>query len=86
MKDWYGLIPLPGVRWWSAAQCPHRLVRRRCESGYCRWVRDGGWNWPLWDHARAWRNTDGALVISLEPWGSPFDIAGSFADLEEAES
>jgi hypothetical protein len=86
MKQWYGLTPAHGDNWDGWAECPHRLVKQRCESstsgGYCRWVREGDWHRLPWDHARAWRNSDGELVITLEPWGNPFDIADTFAALK----
>lgn len=80
MLEWYGLTPVRGSAWYSWADCPCRLVSKRCGNECSPWtVRDGYSG--IWDHARAWRNADGELVITMEPWGSPYDAAYVFARL-----
>lgn len=78
MADWYGLTPLTGWHWWTGAACPHRAVSRRCP----------GWPTcqplPLWDHPRAWRDSDGIKTVTLEPWGNPFRTIEAYFDLTEA--
>lgn len=83
MRDWYGLRPVAGDGW--MAYCPHRLIGKRC-NGYNRY---GGppcvWmtlNRPVvWDHARAWRDRAGVMVITLEPYGSPRQLGELERDL-----
>jgi len=74
MRDWYGLTPMTGHSWRYGAQCPHHVVGRRCELHY---------NLPaIWDHPRAWRDSDGIKVVTLEPWGNPFASVEEYARLE----
>ncbi|MCB1257809.1 MAG: hypothetical protein KDB26_11925 [Microthrixaceae bacterium] len=75
MREWYGLKPVSGHAWYTWALCPHRLVGMKCESqrgayGRCPIYYSHGY--PAYDHPRAWRDGDGNLVITLEPWGNPF--------------
>lgn len=84
MLEWYGLTPARGLAWLTWAWCPHRLAGRRCSGDRC--TDDGGrprtWRdrfQPIWDHARAWRTADGELVLTLEPYGNPFDVAPEYA-------
>jgi len=93
--EWYGLTPVRGMNWCYWAYCPHWIIGKRCptlqrrtgdyiyhDKHHCRntWRHDH--NPLLWDHARAWRNAAGELVITLEPWGNPYDYAPSFHALE----
>ncbi|MBS4103885.1 hypothetical protein [Tsukamurella paurometabola] len=79
MDEWYGLKPVRGDNWLLWAACPHRLIGKRCRCGGLPWQTTYS---DVWDHARAWRNGDGTLVITLEPWGNPFDQTAQFVDLE----
>jgi len=84
MREWYGLTPARGLNWYYWADCPHRIVGMRCPSAFGpdhrvdKDYRCHRWHWDhnelLWDHARAWRNADGELVITLEPYGNPYDM------------
>lgn len=81
MFEWYGLLPLDGDKWSTWAYCPHAVGlwkgQRRpaaCRENKCKWpIR-----YPLWDHTRAWRNSDGRVVITAEPYGNPFDSAEDY--------
>lgn len=91
MFDWYGLRPLRDYGWLRSAHCPRRLAapegthRTGCPD-ICDWKERvlGGSGYPLWDHARAWRNPDNDLVITLEPYGNPFDLVEDFTHLKAA--
>lgn len=84
MREWYELTPVRGTAWWEWARCPHRLAGVRCPTRdpmNCALVvpyRMCG----IWDHGRAWRDVRGDLVVTLEPWGNPFDRTDEFAELE----
>ena len=79
MPDWYGLPPLRGDGWIWGARCPHQIVGKRCPSD----GMDCGGRLlsRLWDHARAWRDSDGIKVVTLEPWGNPFTSGAEYEKL-----
>lgn len=90
MHDWYGLTPVRGAGWVNWGMCPHKIVGKRCRDQWgkptsdhyqCEWAirRD---YWPAWDHPRAWRNVEGEVVLTSEPWGNPLDFHPMFAALE----
>ena len=76
MTQWYGLTPMTGPSWRRGARCPHHVIGKRCTEHRCVPTR------TLWDHARAWRDTDGIKVITLEPWGDPFQSADDYQTLQ----
>ena len=71
--EWYGLTPMPADKWTSGARHPAQVVGKR--------VPVGDRSLRLWDHARAWRDSDGVKVVTLEPWGSPFERGPEFEEL-----
>ena len=78
MREWYGLTPCRGDAWETWARCPHHVGSGRCPRNCREWESS---HRPLWDHARAWRDLDGNVVITLEPWGDPFHEAEAYARL-----
>lgn len=82
MFEWYGLTPRRGATWWTWA-CPHRLVgSRRCPyQCFGQWPGNHGVGLTFWDHARAWYDSAGSPVITLEPYGDPFHEGGAYARL-----
>jgi hypothetical protein len=82
MLAWHGLTPAPGRDWPGKAACAHWLTRK----GH-RGMRENCSPWwarvTLWDHARAWLDTDGNRVITLEPYCAPGSehFAESLAEL-----
>lgn len=89
MREWYGLTPARASAYWLWSACPHRLVGKRCTSRDAELCElsmpfrevQGGY---LWDHDRAWRNSRGELVYTLEPYGNPFHHADEFREMEAA--
>lgn len=80
MRQWYGLTPAR-KNWSLGANCPHRLVGRRCGVASCHWSYTKFS--PVWDHARLW-TYEGELVLTLEPYGNPWNMANKFDDLERS--
>ena len=76
MTQWYGLTPLTGHHWRNGAKCPHHAANKQCRDPDCY-----GSTSTLWDHARAWRDTDHTKVITLEPWGNPFTSTPEYQKL-----
>jgi hypothetical protein len=79
MWDWYGLKPESDDGWRRGAWDLEWLAEPSCE------LPEIGVHYPspVWDHARAWRDRDGEKVVTLEPYGNPFETHSSamFADL-----
>ncbi|TXI55919.1 hypothetical protein [Mycolicibacter arupensis] len=80
MLEWYGLTSVRGSAWYQWAYCPCRLSGKRCVRECMSWKLRPSIR-GIWDHARAWRNADGDLVFTTEPWGNPFDTTDEFASL-----
>jgi hypothetical protein len=67
--EWFGLTPLRGRAWRERAWCAHYVAGVRC-TDECN-IQEHV-DMVLWDHARAWRDRSGRVVVTLEPWGNPF--------------
>lgn len=73
MREWYGLVPCRGYAWHDWAMCPHRVGNGRCPENCAEWrSKHMSGCRAVWDHERAWRDVNGLVVITLEPYGDPF--------------
>jgi hypothetical protein len=86
MRQWYGLRAVKGWNWREYAYCPHWLIGKRCPErlGHelCSFKHVRAFEYPVWDHARAWRDEDGCRVVTLEPFSNPFDQVNDFEHLQ----
>lgn len=82
MGEWYGLKPVPGDGWLRGSWSLDWVAKRRCALPDCG-DSDLHELAPVWDHTRAWRDRDGEKVLTLEPYGNPFETypAAQFASL-----
>lgn len=85
MREWYMLDTkdtcVSECR--QKAQCEHWLATGEAhENGVCLSSRTWLYG-SLWDHARAWQHVaTGERVLTLEPYGNPFDQHDEFVKLK----
>ena len=87
MKEWYGFTPAEDGDWIDLAVCPCAVLTGEPHEHWtdCDWDESDYREFPgVWRHARAWHNSDGDLVITLEPYGSPLVSADKINRLETA--
>lgn len=84
MLEWYGLTPVRDAEGeYPRPVCPHLLVDEKAHEDsllVCPLLDTDFW--PVSDHARLWKNEAGERVLTLEPWGNPFEMVDEFAALE----
>jgi hypothetical protein len=85
MLEWYGLTPVRDEAGeYLRRMCPHILVDENAHSDMailtCPLLDTDFW--PVSDHPRLWTNEAGERVLTLEPWGNPFEMVDEFAALE----
>jgi len=85
MLEWFGLTPVRDAEGeYLRSVCPHHLIDENAHSDNlleCP-LNDSDF-WPVIDHARLWTNEAGERVLTVEPWGNPFDMVVKFAALEK---
>ncbi len=87
MLEWYGLTPVRDEDGdYLRPVCPHLLVDENAHPDNpleCPLNDTNSDFWPVIDHARLWTNEAGERVLTVEPWGNPFDMMDKFVALEK---
>lgn len=84
MLEWYGLTPVRDAEGeYLRPVCPHILVDENDHADMVMCPLLDTPFWPVSDHARLWTNEAGERILTLEPWGNPFDMVDKFVALEK---